>query len=1303
MAQTKRRVHLLLATSSVAALIVGAGTPPAFACDTGPFPQTSTGNTACIVVNNTSFSGILANTGTISPGPTGINVENSSTITGRISNAGTISVSGTGILIQSSAVVTGGITNSGTISAGPAGIVVGGNITFPSLAINQSGSAALSSFSGGITNSGTISASAALAVGIQVGGNVLNGAGATDNSGAVTVSLFSGDINNSGTITGSSIGVEVGGSNFIAATADHLTITISTFSGNIINSGMISALDTGVLVGGRVNSASVDGQGSITISNFSGGITNSGTITAGGAGIEVGGQAEAFLGATPSAAVTISTFSGGIANSGTIFAGAAGIEIGGSVSPSGGAASTASLTIVTFLGGITNSGTISAGGPGILLGGIVNTGSLADGGLGTITILTFAGGISNSGTITAGGAGIEIGGSVTSATGAGNSASVTVSAFSGGIVNGGFISSGGAGIQVGGSASVNTAAGTTASVDISTFSGGITNSGTVSAGRAGILVGGDVGSSTVVDTDYRASVTVATFLGGITNSGMLSATGDGIVVGGSASIHGGIDNGAHITIETFSGGITNGGTISAGGNAIWVGGNASVSNGGITNAATVVISNFSGGISNSGTITAGGSGIFVGGNASVTGVGTSNTAIVAIVSFSGGISNSGRIIANTGILVNNVATFSGVIANSGTISGVTGILVQNAPPLSIFDSGIIIGSGGTAVNLSGNAAGNTFTLGPGYSIIGNVIGAGNDIFQLGGSSSGAFDLSTVPTQYSGFNTFNVVSGLWTVSNIFGQSQAWNVLGGTLAGTGTLPAVNVNSGGTLAPGIVGVPGTIMTVTGPLAFTSGAFYLATVGGSLASIANVGGTATLTGGTVEATFPSGATLNTYDILHSGSLGGTSFASAVSLDPNYAVSLTNTATDVFLHLTAQLGNGSGLPPNQQGVGNIINNNFNNGGSLPSAIIPLFTLTGSNLGNALSQLTGEAATGAEASAFQLMNEFLNVMLDPFVDGRGFTASGASGSAFGFAPDQSDNLAPEIARAYAAVFKAPPLPTSFDRRWHAWGTAYGGSNTAQGDAAVGSNTLNAATFGLAAGMDYRVSSDSTVGFALAGGGTSWSLVHALGTGYSEALQVGSYGVTRFGAAYVAGALAFTNNWFTTNRSALGDQVSARFAGQSYGARVESGYRIPAWSTVGITPYAALQMQDFSTPSYSESDKTGGGLGLSFAAMNATDVRTELGARFTAPTLFHDRPLIWFGQFAWAHDFVSTPALNAEFEALPGSGFTVFGAPIPHDSAITSAGARYALSPNWSLMTKFSGNFGPGYQTYAGMGTLRHTW
>ena len=130
------RVRLLLASSSVAALLIGGGAPAALAdgCCAWPFPYTNNGTVHCIVVNNTSFSGNLVNsgTGTISPGePTGVGVNNS-TITGQIFNAGTGYLrAAPGILIKSNSVLTSGISNSGTISAGgDGGIYIDGISTF---------------------------------------------------------------------------------------------------------------------------------------------------------------------------------------------------------------------------------------------------------------------------------------------------------------------------------------------------------------------------------------------------------------------------------------------------------------------------------------------------------------------------------------------------------------------------------------------------------------------------------------------------------------------------------------------------------------------------------------------------------------------------------------------------------------------------------------------------------------------------------------------------------------------------------------------------------------------------------------------------------------------------------------------------------------------------------------------------------------------------------------------------------------------------------------------------------------------
>ena len=252
-------------------------------------------------------------------------------------------------------------------------------------------------------------------------------------------------------------------------------------------------------------------------------------------------------------------------------------------------------------------------------------------------------------------------------------------------------------------------------------------------------------------------------------------------------------------------------------------------------------------------------------------------------------------------------------------------------------------------------------------------------------------------------------------------------------------------------------------------------------------------------------------------------------------------------------LGTG-GLSTNQRNVTGSLNTFFNNGGTLPPGFLPIFGLTGGNLGNALSQLSGEAATGGQQVAFQMTNQFLGLMLDPFVDGRSGT-TGAAGPAIAFAPERED-VPDDVALAYAAVLKAPPKTLSFEQRWSAWGGAYGGSNRTSGDPAVlGSHDLSAAWRGFAGGLDYRVTPNTVVGVALAGGGTSWSLANGLGGGKSDAFQAGVYGATRWGAAYVAAALSFTNHWMSTDRFAFRWRSSHRQL-QRAELRRAGGERLP---------------------------------------------------------------------------------------------------------------------------------------------------
>ena len=94
--------------------------------------------------------------------------------------------------------------------------------------------------------------------------------------------------------------------------------------------------------------------------------------------------------------------------------------------------------------------------------------------------------------------------------------------------------------------------------------------------------------------------------------------------------------------------------------------------------------------------------------------------------------------------------------------------------------------------------------------------------------------------------------------------------------------------------------------------------------------------------------------------------------------------------------------------------------------------------------------------------------------------------------------------AYAAIYrKAPVMADSFAQRWSVWGAAYGGSQTTDGNTTVGSSNVTSRIYGIAAGADYRLSPYTLAGFALAGGGTNFSIANGLGSGRSDLFQAGA--------------------------------------------------------------------------------------------------------------------------------------------------------------------------------------------------------
>ena len=469
--------------------------------------------------------------------------------------------------------------------------------------------------------------------------------------------------------------------------------------------------------------------------------------------------------------------------------------------------------------------------------------------------------------------------------------------------------------------------------------------------------------------------------------------------------------------------------------------------------------------------------------------------------------------AGTLVLTGTASTYTGATnVNDGTLqAGANNVFASTSPftvaggatlDLNGFNEtiGSLAGSGPVTLGLGtlttgGDNAGTTYS--------GDISGGGG----LTKTGTGTFILSNT-SSYLGNTSVN--AGTLEVDGSIATSLLTTVnSGATLDGVGTVGSAQVNGNGTFAPGS-GVPGTVMHVAGNLAFLSGAFYMVQLNPAATTQASVTGTAALNG-TVQANFAAGAyAVGAYDILHSAGLGGSKFGglTTTNLPPGFSASLAYTLTDVFLDLSAIVAITGPFNTNQQNVANALNNFYAATGGLPPNFLTVFSLTGSALTTALSQLDGEVSTDAERAAVQFMDEFLGLMLDPFVDGRdGF---GSGGTATPFAPEQEASFPPDVALAYNSVLKAPPkLADPFAQRWTAWGAAYGGSSRASGDPVVGSTNVTANTYGFAAGMDHHVTPDTVLGFALAGGGTNWGLAQDLGNGRSDAFQAGVYGTRTF--------------------------------------------------------------------------------------------------------------------------------------------------------------------------------------------------
>ncbi len=624
--------------------------------------------------------------------------------------------------------------------------------------------------------------------------------------------------------------------------------------------------------------------------------------------------------------------------------------------------------------------------------------------------------------------------------------------------------------------------------------------------------------------------------------------------------------------------------------------------------------------------------------------------------------------------------------------------------LNIAASGatVIVGNAGTDVSIRSlrGVAGGILHVGDENLIITHAAGDFAGVIRPNfGAPPGGLVLAGGHQTLSGSNTYvgatTINGGLLTVNGSIATSSLTTVnAGGTLGGNGTVGNTAI-SGGALAPGnSIGT----LSVNGNLSFTAASWYMIEVSPSNADRTNVTGSATLGGATVNASFAPGSYVSRqYTILNaSGGLGGSTFGTLVNsnLPSSVTSSLSYDANNVYLDLALNFAIPGGLNGNQANVGNALTNFFNSTGGIPLAFAAL-TPAG------LSQVSGETAVGSQQTTFDAMNLFMGVMTDPFIGGRGDIPA-APGAAHFTEASMARGTGRE---AYAMITKAGAPPLAFTPRWSVWAAGYGGSQTTDGNTTLGSNTATSRIYGTAVGADYRFTPDTLAGFAMAGGGTNFS-VNGFGSGRSDLFQAGAFLRHTVGPAYISAALAYGWQDVTTDRTVTVagiDRLRAEFNANAISGRAEGGYRV-ANPLIGITPYAAGQFTTYELPAYAETVVSGANtFALAYGSKTVTASRSELGLRTDKSFAMPGAVLTLRGRAAWAHDFNTDRSIAATFQTLPGASFVANGAAQSADKALTTASAEVKWMSGFSIAAAFEGEFSGGARSYAGKGIARYTW
>ena len=896
-----------------------------------------------------------------------------------------------------------------------------------------------------------------------------------------------------------------------------------------------------------------------------------------------------------------------------------------------------------------------------------------------------------------------------------------------------------------------TATDTIDGVGVSGFVSSLTNQtgGTISGGKSGVEINASGGAT--VTNEQGATITGGTngiiTNGTLINAGSITATG-----AAGTGVSGNISSLTNQTGGTISGGqygvfllsvgatVTNeqGATMSGvSGNGVHLAG-AGTS---LTNSGTISGTVATGVFLNDGIVTNQNSGTITGGSGGST----------AIAINTGTVTNAGTISSPTG---------RGIVFGSGVVTNETGGTIS-----SQFVDGILFNGAGTVVNagtISGASASVRFA-GTGDNMLTLQTGSVLNGDAVGSSAAGATNklvLQGIGTANNNFLNFTAldVQGHWTLNgNASVGTAAINVarltigdadpghdsavlIGdvvvsnlSTLTGRGTIAGnVNVMGGGFLDTSLL-ANFAALRVSGNVTFQNSSIYVVKVNSSgQASQLTVGGTATLSGGSVQVKAAGNFAPSTqYTILTAtGGLNGT-FTGGVTTNLAFlspTLSYDNVANTVKLTLACNnagacddsSGGGGGTG---SGGGTAGGGTGSGGGSTlfgfasvaqtPNQVAVATALDGGPTSNrlvtaVLNQSVDGARQAFDALSGEVYGSVHNAQAEEAQFARGAmlgrmrqaSYAGAPGelSALGFAGPQLAYASATAAQASDYPVKAPMYGPSRDLTFWAQGLGGWGHSDGDGNAA----SLTSRFGGFLSGVDARFAESWRAGFAAGYVRTDLHANDRASSAGIDSVQLGAYATGRLGAFNVRGGGSYSFDDIDASRGiffpGFTDQTKARLHGNVGQVFGEVGYGM-ALGNFALEPLAGLAYVHLRNGSFNES---GGAAALTGSATHENMGYSSLGLRLASiMPLANGTVLVPRATLAWQYAFGDvTPSAALAFQGT-GTAFSIAGVPVARNSALVDAGFDWRFTPQAKLGVSYLGELAANAQTHAIKGAF--TW